>query len=78
MLDQYQFNFTVLTPSKSKKNPLPLQIKIGGYCFGKNLDIIISQVRGYGSLIKTKIWHGGNKLTQPATANTVIYLNWVN
>ena len=75
MLDKSQFNFTVLTPSNSSKNPLPLQIKIGGYCFGQNLNIILSQVTGNSSLVKSQVWQGGKTLNQPATANTVV--SWI-
>ena len=77
MLDKSQFNFTVLTPSNSSKNPLPLQIKIGGYCFGKNLDIIISQVEGNSSLVKSQVWQRTQSqagISAPPTANTVIFL----
>ena len=77
MLDNNQFNYTILTPSNSSKNPLPLQIKIGGYCFGKNLDIIISQVEGNSSLVKSQVWQRTQSqagISAPPTANTVIFL----
>jgi hypothetical protein len=77
ILDQNGFNFTVLTPSNSSKNPLPISIQIGGYCFGKNLDIIISQVDGNNSFIKSKIWQQGKKLSNPPIANTVIIRSFI-
>jgi hypothetical protein len=56
LLDQNGFNFTTLVPSNSSTNPLPLKIKIGGFCFGKNLDITLSQVTGNISLVKSKVF----------------------
>ena len=75
LLDEYAFNFTVITPSNSAKNPLPLQIKLSGHCFGRNLNkIILSQVKGNTSLIKTQIWQlFGVNITQPSSAKTVIF-----
>lgn len=74
LLDQNEFNFTVLAPSNSPKNPLPLQIKIGGHCFGRNLNIILNQVKGNAGLVKTQVWQTkGQNVTQPPTNKTVSY-----
>ena len=74
LLNHNEFNFTVLSPSNSSKNPLPLEIKLGGYCFGRNLNIILTQTNGINSLIKSQIWQADrniNNLTQPPSFQTV-------
>ena len=73
MLDKNDFNFSVITPSNSSNNPLPLEIKIGGYCFGKNLNIILTQVVK-SSFIKSQVWTGGKNISQPPSAQTVFIL----
>jgi hypothetical protein len=71
LLDKSAFNFTVLTPSNSSKNPLPLQIKIGGNCFGKNLNIILTQVVN-SSFIQSQVWtNNGKNISQLPSAQTV-------
>ena len=74
LLSQNEFNFTVLTPSpNSDLNPLPLQIKLGGYCFGRNLNVILSRVKGNSSLIKSQVWKAVYEdVSQPSTFKTVI------
>ena len=75
LLDQNEFNFTVLTSSNSSKNPLPLQIKLSGHCFGKNLNIILNQVTDIRSLIKSKVWQvAGLNITQPNLTRIVTIL----
>lgn len=77
LLDQNAFNFTTLVPSNSSTNPLPLQIKIGGRCFGTNLNIILYQVQGNIALVKSKVFSQTGKnlnLTKPSTTNPVFIL----
>jgi hypothetical protein len=62
--------------SNSSTNPLPLKIKIGGYCFGKKLDITLSQVTGNMSLVKSKVYtQNSPNATESSTFNLVILLN---
>ena len=79
LLDNNGFNFTTLIPTNSSTNPLPLAIKIGGYCFGTNLDITLYQVTGNISLVKSKVFTITGKnvtqnLTQSPTTNLVIII----
>lgn len=73
LLDRYGFNFTVLTPSNSSRNPLPLQIKLGGYLMGRNLNaIVLSQITGNSSFIKSQAWNAaGDKIKKESSAQTV-------
>lgn len=78
LLDHDQFNFTVLTSSNSSKNPLPKQIKVGGHCFGKNLDIILTQIEGNSSYIKSEVWKiDGETLDHPPSNKIVAYFIWI-
>ncbi len=72
ILDQNGFNFTVLTPSNSPKDPLPLKIKVGGNLFGQNLDIILNKITGNISLVRSQAWIlSGANITQPPSYRTV-------
>jgi hypothetical protein len=74
LLDQNGFNFTSLVPSNSSTNPLPLKIKIGGYLFGNNLDIIISQVTGLRSKVKSNVWEAAQNISESSTSNLVSFI----
>ncbi len=72
ILDQNGFNFTVLKSSKSSKDPLPLSIKVAGYCFGQNLNIILNKITGNISLVRSQAWNAsGANITQPPSYRTV-------
>ncbi len=49
-----------------------MQFKIGGYCFGQNLNIIIIRDES-SSLILSQVWQGlnGNSYIQPESAQIV-------
>ena len=77
ILDKNGFNFTTLIPTNSSTNPLPLAIKIGGYCFGTNIDKTLYQVTGNISLVKSKVFTITGKnlnVTQSPTNNLVIII----
>ena len=72
ILNQNQFNFSVLTPSNSSNNPLPFQILIRGQCFGQNLNIVITQKSGNSSFIKSQVWIRSEKnISRPDSAKIV-------
>jgi hypothetical protein len=71
LLDQTGFNFTSLDSSNSSTNPLPLKIKIGGYLFGNNLDITISQVTELRSKVKSNVWEASQNISESSTSNLV-------
>ena len=63
-----------MIPSNSSTNPLPLSIKIGGYCFGKNLDITLTKKTGSINLVKSKVYtqeNGTLNVTISPTNNLV-------
>ena len=70
LLNNDEFNFTALVLSNSSTNPLPLKIKIGGHCFGTNLNIILNRVTDFRSQVKTQIWT--ENLTPATSERTVI------
>ena len=77
VLDSNGFNFTTLIPSDSSTKPLPLAIKIEGYCFGTNIDKTLYQVTGNISLVKSKVFTITGKnlnVTQSPTNNLVIII----
>ncbi len=74
LLDQNGFNFTSLVPSSSSTNPLPLKIRIGGYLFGTNLDIIISQVTGVRSNVKSNVWEATQNISESSTSKLVSFI----
>ena len=71
LLDNDEFNFTAIELSNSSKNPLPLKIKIGGHCFGTNLNIILNRVTDFRSKIKTQVWTDN---LIPATSEQTVIL----
>ena len=71
ILDQNGFNFTTLIKSNSSTNPLPLAIKIGGYCFGTNIDKTLYRVTGVRSNVKSTVWNGGATYEQSASSRVV-------
>ena len=70
LLNNDEFNFTAIELSNSLINPLPLKIKIGGHCFGTNLDITLNRVTDFRSQVKTQIWT--DDLTPANSERTVI------
>ena len=74
ILDHSQFNFTILAPSNSRINPLPSQILIGGYCFGENLDIVLTQIEGNSLYIKSRVWQINGENLDQAPSNKIVSL----